>query len=116
MKRITGIFFSGGDQVKHKDSFINADGTDSEEMAIIRQRTEAGDLVVSGSSAGTGVMSGETLNGKKIPMISGGESYYALIDEPKTECLIAKCADDLLYDPAGGLGLFNFGIIDMHFS
>jgi cyanophycinase-like exopeptidase len=53
-------------------------------MAIIRQRTEAGDLIISGSSAGTGVMSGETLNGKKIPMISGGESYYSLIDEPKT--------------------------------
>jgi cyanophycinase len=30
--------------------------------------------------------------------------------------LVSKCADDLLYDPAGGLGLFNFGIIDMHFS
>jgi cyanophycinase-like exopeptidase len=86
-------------------------------MAIIRQRTEAGELVVSGSSAGTGVMGGSTLNGKKIPMISGGESYYALVDEPRTTaCLTSKCADDLVYDPAGGFGLFDFGVIDMHFS
>jgi cyanophycinase len=55
LNRITGIFFTGGDQARHKESFINADGKDSDEMAVIRKRVEAGSLAVSGTSAGTAV-------------------------------------------------------------
>ena len=50
-------------------------------------------------------------------MIDGGESYYSLIDEPRTTaCLTSRCYDDLYYDPAGGLNLFTYGILDTHFS
>lgn len=85
-------------------------------MKIIRERVERGELAVSGTSAGTAVMGGASST-EKIPMISDGVSYYALVDEPRTSiCHTSKCADDLVYDPAGGLSLFTAGIIDSHFS
>jgi len=36
LNRLSGIFFTGGDQAKHKASFINADGSDTAEMKLIR--------------------------------------------------------------------------------
>jgi hypothetical protein len=50
-------------------------------------------------------------------MIDGGESYYSLVDTPRTtECMVSSCYDDLYYVPEGGLDLFNFAILDTHFS
>ena len=115
MNRITGIFFTGGDQSKHKASFIDSNG-DSEEMKIIRRRVNSGELALAGTSAGTAVQGGPSLT-ERIPMISGGESYEALVNKPLDHlCLTSACSDDLQYDPEGGLGLFTVGILDTHFS
>ncbi len=116
LNRITGIFWSGGDQSKHKLSFLSASGEDTEEMKIIRQRVNSGDLAVSGTSAGTAVQDGK-YGTNTIPMIAGGESYEALVDEPLDHiCNKSSCQDDLQYDPTGGLGLFSLSILDTHFS
>jgi cyanophycinase-like exopeptidase len=58
LNRITGIFFTGGDQDKHRSSFINSDNSDSEEMKVIRKRVDSGDCAVAGTSAGTAVQGG----------------------------------------------------------
>jgi cyanophycinase-like exopeptidase len=85
-------------------------------MKIIRQRVNSGDLAVSGTSAGTAVQDGK-YGTNTIPMIAGGESYEALVDEPLDHiCNKSSCQDDLQYDPTGGLGLFSLSILDTHFS
>jgi cyanophycinase len=114
LNRISGIFFTGGDQSLHKSSFIDSKG-DSAEMKIIRQRVNSGACALAGTSAGTAVQGGSSDSG--VPMIAGGESYEALVNKPLDHlCLTSLCYDDLQYDPEGGLGLFNVGILDTHFS
>jgi cyanophycinase len=116
INRITGIFFAGGDQSKHKLSFLTASGQDYDEMKVIRQRVTAGDLVVSGTSAGTAVQSG-LYSTSKVPMIAGGESFESLVHTPIDHvCTSDSCQDDLQYDPTGGLCLVDVVELDTHFS
>lgn len=112
---LTGVFFTGGDQAKHKASLITG-GADTAEMATLRARHELGALVVAGSSAGTAVQA----PGPKEPMITGGESYNALVwgsfEAPCGGPAGDVCNDDLTFDAGGGLGFFTAGLIDTHFS
>ncbi len=101
----TGLFFSGGDQSRYLESFRHG-GQDSAAMAAILQQFANGQTVIAGSSAGTAVM-GDT-------MITSGTSYSALrygAYESGTEF----DADDLTYVQPG-FALFNYGLIDTHFS
>jgi cyanophycinase len=118
-----GIFFTGGNQTRHLDSFIsrNEHGAHtkiSPQLEILRQRFAAGQLVVAGSSAGDAVQSGGTWKGKAVPMIGGGESWKVLANgfikggDPTVE---RPAMRGTLY-PAGGLGFFQFGPLDSHFS
>jgi len=108
MSGLTGFFFGGGDQAKHKGSLISGGG-DTPEMAAIRARIEGGKAVLGGTSAGTAVECGP-------PMIAGGETYDALVGGAHpTPCAACK-EEDLIFDAAGGLGLFSYGTLDSHFS
>ncbi len=114
---LDGVFFTGGDQARHKATLIREDGEDSDtpEMAALRARHEAGALLVAGSSAGTAVQT----PGPDRPMVAGGESYNALVwGAHDLACATpqALCGDDLVYDAGGGLGLFTAGLLDTHFS
>ena len=73
-------------------------------------------MALSGTSAGTAVMCGPSTK-QKVPMIAGGESFEALVDKPIDHiCNTKDCADDLQYDPTGGLDIFQYGLLDTHFS
>lgn len=111
---LSGVFFTGGDQARHKASLIIG-GADTLEMAALRARHEQGALLVAGSSAGTAVQT----PGPGRPMVAGGESYNALVwGAHEAACADPKglCGDDLVYDAGGGLGLFTAGLLDTHFS
>ncbi|WP_269532969.1 cyanophycinase [Chitinimonas sp. BJYL2] len=109
LNRITGIHFVGGNQAKHKEAFINANGTDTAEMAILRTRVNNGSVVYSGTSAGTAVAA-------NVPMITGGDSYNALVYGTVAAPGTGLRAFDLTVDNGGGLKLFNYGAIDTHFG
>jgi len=101
-----GFFVGGGDQSRILKCFFSGTSsrTDTPIMTALRNRYNAG-AVVSGTSAGTAIQAA-------IPMITGGESYYAL----KSGSYTTISGDNLAYDPLGGYGFFNYGTLDTHFS
>jgi cyanophycinase len=101
---MTGFFFGGGDQSRLVQALQNINRGDTPALAAIRSRHAAG-AVLAGTSAGTAIM----VDG---PMVTGGESYEALRYGPYT----TPSGDDLAYDPQGGFGFFDYGLLDTHFS
>jgi cyanophycinase len=128
LKKADAIFFSGGDQSLLLKALKNKDGTDTPELAQLRQMYERGEIVIGGTSAGTAVMSGGNYQGSSSVMISGGTSIEAVVNGAKPlSAELLGCAnsntcgaeikeDTLTYQPQGGLGLFSYGVLDTHFS
>jgi cyanophycinase len=122
LRGLHGIYFSGGDQARHLESFITKDtggayAVVSEQARILQARFAAGEIVVAGTSAGNHIQGGGLWKGRPVPMLGGGDSYPALkkgfavgagpvLDAP---------SNTLIYT-AGGLGFFNYGVLDSHFS
>jgi cyanophycinase len=104
---MTGFFFGGGDQSRLITCFYLSNRQNSPALSAILNRYAAGS-VISGSSAGTAIMNG-------APMVTGGESYNAL-RYGAFSSISANNPDDLSYDNLGGFALFNYGLIDTHFS
>jgi cyanophycinase len=104
---MTGFFFGGGDQSRLVTCFFLTNRTASPALTAIKNRFAAG-AVVAGSSAGTAIQNA-------APMITGGESYDALRYGSHSS-ISSTYPDDLSYDALGGFGLFNYGLIDTHFS
>ena len=108
---MSGFFFGGGDQSRLIQTLVltSSSGTrsDSLVLAALRSRFSSG-AVVSGSSAGTAIMAA-------VPMITGGESYDAL-NHGAFPSFSSTYPDDLSYDSKGGFALFNYGVLDTHFS
>ena len=48
-------------------------------------------------------------------MVTGGESYESIYKGPHTQRSESN-PDDLSYLPAGGIGMFDLGFVDTHFS
>lgn len=122
-----GVFLNGGDQSLTRAAFIADDGRPAPWFEILQQRFAADQLVVGGTSAGTAVQAGGSAFGHPVPMISNGDSRAALArgafaaGAPGEGCeRSGGCGglqpDDLTYLAAGGLGLFNLGVVDTHFS
>ena len=122
-----GLFINGGDQSLTRQAFKNNDGSDNQLLTAIRKQLKNNQLIVGGSSAGTAVMSGGRYQNQPIPMITNGRSETALIRGAKANVVPSagcqkdnQCGavlnDDLTYNSLGGLGLFNWGIMDTHFS
>ncbi|MBQ1782328.1 MAG: cyanophycinase [Gammaproteobacteria bacterium] len=122
-----GVFLNGGDQSLTRAAFIADDGRPAPWFELLQQRFAADQLVVGGTSAGTAVQAGGSAFGHPVPMISNGDSRAALArgafaaGAPGEGCeRSGGCGglkpDDLTYLAAGGLGLFNLGVVDTHFS
>lgn len=113
IKSYTGFIFGGGDQSLITEAFFNEDpetGTRTETgvYKALKERYEAG-AVVAGTSAGTAVQTSS-------PMITEGESYEALLDGPVSLIGSPPFEPTLYYNPLGGLGFFDYGMLDTHFS
>ena len=122
LQGLSGIFFTGGDQARHLESFVTKDAAGSytavsPQVALLQARFAAGQLVVAGTSAGNHIQGGGSWKGKPVPMIGGGDSYTAL-----TAGFVRGSGPVVGSDPRaisyerGGLGFFNYGVLDSHFS
>lgn len=99
------FFFGGGDQNRYLKALINSDGSDSHLLAAIRTRvTEF--AAIGGTSAGTAVQSQQT-------MIANGDNYTALLNGARL--FEDDGTNDLMYQE-GGLGFFQYGVMDTHFT
>ena len=80
LKRADAVFFSGGDQSLLLKALKNKDGTDTPELAQLRQMYERGEIIIGGTSAGTAVMAGGNYQGSSSVMISGGTNIYSIFN------------------------------------
>ena len=123
LQRLDGIFFSGGDQARHLESLLSrgpsGDGRrPSTQLQLLQERYRAGRMVVAGTSAGDAVQSGGTWQGRPVPMIGGGESLAALSKgfAPGRGPAVEGSELSGTFYRQGGLGFFQFGPLDSHFS
>ena len=122
LQGLNGIYFSGGDQARHLESFVSKDTSAnysvvSPQLAILKARFDKGDLVVAGTSAGNHIQNGGIWKGKPVPMIGGGDSY-ATLKSGFTKGQGPLPASDLspVSYANGGLGFFKYGVLDSHFT
>ncbi len=120
---LNGIFFAGGDQARHLETFVSKDTNGSytvlsPQLTALKTRFDAGQLVVAGTSAGAAAQAGGLWkNTTKVPMLGSGYSWdvlnagYAVGTGPTAN----ESTAGALY-PEGGLGFFKYGILDQHFS
>ncbi|MCF6437496.1 cyanophycinase [Pseudoalteromonas sp. MMG022] len=117
----TGIMFNGGDQSLTKQVLFDDEGKPYPWTQTINERP-----LLIGTSAGTAVQSGSKNQFGQVAMITNGTSVAAMeqgahaVAAPSARC-IQDCqqglsGDALTYQADGGLGSFNFGILDTHFS
>jgi len=128
IEQADGIFINGGDQSLTLKAFVNKDGSDSQALTKIKDKLANNGLVIGGTSAGTAVMSGGVFNKTPVVMITNGQSNTAIVRGAKKDVLpMEGCQksnscqqnvlnDDLTYNASGGLGVFDWGILDTHFS
>lgn len=107
------FIFGGGDQSLITEAFLNEDPTTGERTKTpvykaFRRQFNKG-AIVAGTSAGTTVQTSS-------PMVTEGESYEALTEEATSLIGSPPFVRELYYNPLGGLGLFNYGLLDTHFS
>jgi cyanophycinase len=107
------FIFGGGDQSFITQAFFDEDpktGTRTETPVYqaLKHRFETGALVA-GTSAGTAVQ-------PSAPIITEGESYEAALKGSTSLIGSPPFVRDLYYNPLGGLGFFNYGLLDSHFS
>jgi len=127
ISKADAIFINGGDQSLTYKALKQPDGSDSAELAKIRQMLERGQLVLAGTSAGTAVLAGGSYRGQPTVMISNGQSAQAIYQgalarpapsdgcENDRSCGEGVDEKSLTYQTAG-LNLFPWGVLDTHFS
>jgi cyanophycinase len=113
IKSRNAFIFGGGDQSLITQAFFreNAKTGDRKETKVfkaLKEQYENG-AVVAGTSAGTTVQTSS-------PMITEGESYEALTEDPTELIGSPPFVPELYYNPLGGLGFFDYGLLDTHFS
>ena len=120
MLQVQGVFFAGGDQWRHRQAFVRADGSPNEWLLELQQAYSAGRLVVGGTSAGSAVQSESWMlgNGDVEAAVSRAARVAA---PPEPGCARGgRCGgvpeDALTLWPAGGLRLAEGAIVDTHFS
>lgn len=106
-----GIFINGGDQVRTFDALVtfnNGQRVNSAELTQILARHAAGELVIGGTSAGAAVQAGGKLNtsAKINPMVTAGSPHGILKNGYNANSA----------ELTGGMGIFNYGVTDTHFS
>lgn len=108
-----GFVFGGGDQSLITECFFNENPetetrTSTPVFAALQDKFAA-DAVIAGTSAGTAVQTG-------IPMITEGESYESLLNEPQSLVGSPPFVPEPYYNPLGGFDFFPYGLTDTHFS
>lgn len=130
LRELSGLYFSGGDQARHLESFVSKDAQGqytvvSAQLAILRARHAQGKLVVAGTSAGNHIQGGGLWQGMPVPMLGGGDSYEALRagfirGNGPTLGTAPPDGSEGKYPASsyerGGLGFFQLGLLDSHFS
>ncbi|OJF70268.1 cyanophycinase [Alteromonas sp. V450] len=128
LSRLDGLFFNGGDQSKTLAALSTPTGSPSDFLKTLRERWRDDQLVVGGTSAGTAVQAGGYKNHRPVPMLTSGDSKGVLsggvygVNPTSQRCEAGAQCENRLIDgamtikPAGGLGLFNWGLLDTHFS
>lgn len=120
-QQANGVFFNGGDQSLTWQSFVTAQDKDRPWLAALRDKFNAGQLVISGTSAGTAVQSGKPGTGE-AGMITGGTSDGALLAGTEEKAPWIERVDPhatvrpVSYHSKGGLKFFPYGVLDTHFS
>lgn len=119
--QVQGVFFDGGDQWLHRNTFFSADGRPNPWLDKLRTAFRNGSLVVAGSSAGTAVQSGPAMitNGTSTNALARGAKIYGSMPEGcerARRCPEGLQEDDLSFWPGGGLGLAGPLLTDTHFS
>jgi cyanophycinase-like exopeptidase len=120
MLQVQGVFFAGGDQWRHRQALVLADGRPNDWLRELQQAHAAGRVVVGGTSAGAAVQSGAWMlgNGDVEAAVSRAARVSA---PPEPGCSRGdRCAglpeDALTLWPEGGLRLAEDAIVDTHFS
>ncbi len=128
IRQADGIFINGGNQSLTYQALKTPNGHDTPMLALIRQQMNAGQLIMAGSSAGTAVQAGGSYLGQSTVMISNGQSETAFFSAATAapaplpgcqwtqSCGAGLTQSSLTYQAQGGLGLFDVGILDTHFS
>lgn len=128
IKRADAIFIDGDDAELARKALLNPDGSDTAELAQIRSMFVRGNVVIASSQAASAAMVGGSFDNKAIPMLTSGDSQTALIagafDQPApvvgcqadNSCGNGINEDSLTFNGKGGLGFFNYGVIDTQFS
>ena len=119
---LNGIFFAGGDQARHLETFVSKDRSGaytvlSPQLLALKTRFDAGQLVVAGTSAGAAAQAGGVWKGVKVPMLGAGRSWEVLNAgySAGTGPTASESLGGALY-AEGGLGFFKYGVLDQHFS
>jgi cyanophycinase len=127
LSNLDGIFFNGGDQSKTLAALSTPTGEPTPFLKTLRSMWRNDQIIVGGTSAGTAVQAGGYANGRPVPMLTSGSSKGVLSSgvfsvPPVSERCEDEGCEHVLVDnavtvnPTGGLGLFNFGLLDTHFS
>lgn len=128
LSKLDGIFFNGGDQSKTFAALTTPDGEDTVFLDTLRTFWQSDAIVIGGTSAGTAVQAGGYFNQRPVPMLTSGDSKGVLASGVySTPAISQRCEDQatcnnrLLEDAvtikaSGGVGFFNYGLLDTHFS
>jgi cyanophycinase-like exopeptidase len=118
--QVQGVFFAGGDQWKHRQAFVLADGRANDWLRELQQAHGDGRVVVGGTSAGSAVQSASWMlgNGDVEAAVARAARVAA---PPEPGCARGgRCGgvpeDALTLWPDGGLRLAEDAIVDTHFS
>ncbi|WP_226674783.1 cyanophycinase [Rossellomorea aquimaris] len=107
IKKLTGIWFVGGDQLKITDALLRENGEKTMALEEVWGIYEKG-AVIGGTSAGAAIMSDV--------MITGGDSLGGLRQEFTTEDVSNPNEEYAPVYIEKGLGFFQWGIVDQHFN
>ena len=120
-EQVQGLFFDGGDQWLHRETFFGADGQPNRWLRNLRAAFARGELVVSGTSAGAAIQSGPggmVTNGLSVNALSTGAIAYrgSMPEgcERAMRCPIPLREDDLTWWPGGGIDLIGEYLVDTH--
>lgn len=107
------FIFGGGDQSFITSCFFEEDPvlatrTETPLLTALKEQYAKG-AVIAGTSAGTAVQ-------PSAPMITNGESYESFVNGPISFIGSPPFDNELYYNPLGGLGFFDYGLLDSHFS
>ena len=106
---VTGVWFTGGDQLRTARLLLEPDGSDTPVLQKIRSVLDRGG-VVGGTSAGAAIMS--------RTMIARGDEA-GVLTLPRYPSLEGYTDSETIPEPlvlTRGLGFLPFGIVDQHFN